>query len=41
MWPFSGREQRASPEDPRYSLSDPSIVAVLFGDGFASEAGMW
>jgi len=40
MWPFSRKERRASPEDPRYALSDPSIVAVLFGDSFASEAGV-
>lgn len=33
MWPFSRKEKRASPEDPRYSLGDPRVLSVLFGGG--------
>src|SRR3990167_282572 len=33
-------ETRVSPEDPRYSLSNPQVLAVLFGDSGTSAAGI-
>ena len=33
-------ETRVSPEDPRYSLSNPQVLAVLFGDSWTSAAGI-
>lgn len=38
MWPFSKREKRASPEDPSYSIGDPEVLGVIFGNQ-ESESG--
>jgi len=31
MWPFRKKEQRASIEDPRVSISDPQVLELVFG----------